>query len=78
MMHNMGFELVRDVIRRYASEDNPIDQNTIVKILQSDPNTFCERKTVTRALDKLRTLYGREENGTWCNEEIRLHYEVGY
>jgi Leucine-rich repeat (LRR) protein len=73
--HNRTYTVVYDVIKRYASKENPIDQNAIMKKLQAIPDNVCERKTVARALEKLRTLYGRDEDGNWANENIKLHYE---
>ena len=72
--HNKIHAHVIDIIKRYASEENPIDQNEILEKLQEEPDTQCERKTVTRALERLRADYGPDENGVWLNEDIRLHF----
>ena len=74
--HNRTFAVVYDVIRKFASEEKPIDQNDIIKKLQEEPDNACERKTVARALERLRDLYGVDENGNWINEDIKLHYVV--
>lgn len=74
--HNKIHTLVYDVIKRYASEENPIDQNAILKKLLDNPDNACERKTVSRALDRLRAIYGKDEEGNWINEDIKLHYDV--
>ena len=74
--HNRTFAVVYDVIRKFASDEKPIDQNDIIKKLQEEPDNACERKTVARALERLRDLYGVDENGNWINEDIKLHYVV--
>lgn len=74
--HNRTHIVVYDVIRKFASEEKPIDQNDIIKKLQEDPDNACERKTVARALERLRELYGVDEDGNWINEDIKLHYIV--
>lgn len=74
--HNKIHTLVYDVIKRYASEENPIDLKDIQKILDKDPDNACERMTVSRALERLRAMYGKDDNGYWLNEDIKLHYEV--
>lgn len=77
--HNKALNLVYDVIKRYASKDKPIDQSEIQRrILNGGPDNECDRKTIMRALEKLRTTYGRDTDGTWCNEDIKLHYDVVY
>ena len=77
--HNKTLNLVYDVIKRYASKDKPIDQSEIQRrILNGGPDNECDRKTIMRALEKLRTTYGRDTDGTWCNEDIKLHYDVVY
>ena len=74
--HNRTHTVVYDVIRKFASEEKPIDQNDIIKKLQEEPDNACERKTVARALERLRELYGVDEDGNWINEDIKLHYIV--
>ena len=74
--HNRIKDSVFEIIKRYATEDKPIDQNEIIKILQEDDRNECDRKTVTRALKTLRDEYGQFEDGEWKAENVRLHFEV--
>lgn len=77
--HNRILSLVYEIIKRYASKDKPIDQSEIQRrILSGGPDNECDRKTISRALERLRLTYGKDENGNWCNEDIKLHYEVVY
>ena len=77
--HNRILNLVYEIIKRYASKDKPIDQSEIQRrILSGGPDNECDRKTISRALERLRLTYGMDENGNWCNEDIKLHYEVVY
>ena len=77
--HNRILNLVYEIIKRYASKDKPIDQSEIQRrILSGGPDNECDRKTISRALERLRLTYGKDENGNWCNEDIKLHYEVVY
>ena len=77
--HNKIINLVYEIIKRYASKDKPIDQSEIQRrILLGGPDNECDRKTISRALEKLRATYGYDEKGNWCNEDIKLHYEIVY
>ena len=77
--HNKILTLVYEIIKRYASKDKPIDQSEIQRrILQGGPDNECDRKTISRALERLRATYGYDEKGNWCNEDIKLHYEIVY
>ena len=58
--HNRIKDSVFEIIKRYSSEDQPIDQNEIIKHLQDDSRNECDRKTVSRALEKLREEFGRD------------------
>ena len=73
--HNKYLQPVYDIIRRYASEEKPICATEIRKrLLQVIDDDECERRTVERALDKLRNSFGKNENGEWINENIKLHF----
>lgn len=74
--HNRIKDSVFEIIKRYSSEDQPIDQNEIIKYLQDDSRNECDRKTVSRALEKLREEFGRDEDGDWKVESVKLHFEV--
>lgn len=74
--HNRIKDSVFEIIKRYASEDKPVDQNEIIKYLQDDSRNECDRKTVSRALEKLREEFGRDEDGDWKVESVKLHFEV--
>lgn len=75
--HNECLQLVFDIIKKYATEIEPIDQNRIIAIMRQDGSEGCERKTVSRYLGKLRDKYGfDEENRGWKNDDIRLHYRT--
>ncbi len=74
--HNRIKDSVFEIIKRYASEDKPVDQNEIIKHLQDDSRNECDRKTVSRALEKLREEFGRDEDGDWKVESVKLHFEV--
>ncbi len=74
--HNKCETLVFDIIKNDASEEKPISQANILKKLEEDPDNVCERKTVGRALEKLREKYGKDDEGGWLDEDIRLHYKV--
>ena len=77
--HNKIINLVYEIIKRYASKDKPIDQSEIQKRIRlGGPDNECDRKTISRALEKLRATYGYDEKGNWCNEDIKLHYEIVY
>lgn len=75
--HNECLQTVFDIIKKYATEIEPIDQNRIIAIMRQDGSEGCERKTVSRYLGKLRDKYGfDEENNCWKNDDIRLHYRI--
>ena len=74
--HNRIKDSVFEIIKRYATEDNPIDQNEIIKYLQKDSRNECDRKTVSRALEKLRDEFGQFEDGEWKVENVMLHFDV--
>ena len=75
--HNECLQLVFDIIKKYATEIEPIDQNRIIAIMKKDGSEGCERKTVSRYLGKLRDRYGYdEEKHYWKNDDIRLHYRI--
>ena len=75
--HNECLQTVFDIIKKYATEIEPIDQNRIIAIMRQDGSEGCERKTVSRYLGKLRDKYGYdEENCCWKNDDIRLHYRI--
>ncbi len=73
--HNKSKGLVYEIIRKCATEQKPIDQAEIYSKIK-EIGERCDRKTVGRTLDHLRSEYGQNEDGTWRNEEIRLHYVV--
>ena len=77
MQHNKTYGLVFDVIKEYASAEEPINQADILEILRKNAeNKTCNRRTVGRALETLRTQYGPDEDGEWPDEHIHLHYSV--
>ena len=76
IQHNKAIELVYKIIMEEASEAEPINQNEILAKLQNNPDNACDRRTVSRALDKLKENYGKDEDGEWADEHIHLHYTV--
>ena len=76
--HNKYVQIVFDTIRKYASKEKPICAKEIFDRITGDTNNSdCDRKTIERALDRLRCRYGTDpENGGWIDENIRLHYRV--
>ena len=75
--HNKHITLVYDAIIRYASEKKPINAKEILqRIISNNPEDKCERKTIQRALDHLRTKYGMDEDGNWIDENTKLHYST--
>lgn len=74
--HNKCIELVFDIIKKYATEDKPIGQAEILRRLKEDPENDCDRRTVSRALNRLIEQYGMDEDGDWIDENIHLHYIV--
>lgn len=74
--HNIFIQLAFDAIKKYATEEKPLDANTILeKIMEESPDNKCERKTILRALKRLRSEYGLLD-GEWINDDIRLHYDT--
>ena len=74
--HNIHRELVLEIIKRYASEDNPITPTKILEKIENDyPDYACERKTIKGALYYLRETYGSTKDGKWINEKFCLHYD---
>ena len=52
--HNIHRELVLEIIKRYASEDNPITPTKILETIEKEyPDYACDRKTIRSALDYL-------------------------
>ena len=74
--HNKCIDLVFDIIKKYATEDKPIGQAEILRRLKEDPENDCDRRTVSRALNRLIEQYGKDEDGDWIDENIHLHYIV--
>ena len=74
--HNKCIDLVFDIIKKYATEDKPIGQAEILRRLKEDPENDCDRRTVSRALNRLIEQYGMDEDGDWIDENIHLHYIV--
>ena len=74
--HNETFYNVLHIIETEASKDNPISSTAITKILKKNPDTKCDRKTVGRALDDIRAMYGKDENGKWPDIDKRLYYKT--
>ena len=74
--HNKIFDEVYRIIKEKASQDKPINQNQIIAFLNEDLDNECDRKTVGRALEKLRDMYGVDEDGNPLDENVKLHYEV--
>lgn len=74
--HNETFYNVLHIIETKASKDHPISSAAITEILKKNPDTKCDRKTVGRALDDMRAMYGKDENGKWPNIDKRLYYKT--
>ncbi len=74
--HNKCIDLVFDIVKKYATEDKPIGQAEILRRLKEDPENDCDRRTVSRALNRLIEQYGKDEDGDWIDENIHLHYIV--
>lgn len=74
--HNKCIDLVFDIIKKNATEDKPIDQADILRKLEEDPENACDRRTVSRALNRLIEKYGKDEDGDWIDENTRLHYTI--
>ena len=76
--HNETLNNVEMIIRTRASEANPIDSSGIFEILCDNPDTKCDRKTVGRALETLRDMYGVDENGKWPDPYNKLYYKTTF
>ncbi len=75
--HNKYLQLVFNVIKKNASKDKPICAAEIQRKLMDTGNCDdCDRKTIERALERLRQRYGTDSDGAWIDDEIRLHYIV--
>ena len=74
--HNKCIDLVFDIIKKNATEDKPIDQADILRKLKEDPENACDRRTVSRALNRLFEKYGKDEDGDWIDENTHLHYTI--
>lgn len=74
--HNKCIDLVFDIIKKYATEDKPIGQAEILRRLKEDPENDCDRRTVSRALNRLIEKYGKDEDGDWIDENTHLHYTI--
>lgn len=74
--HNKCIDLVFDIIKKYATEDKPIGHAEILRRLKEDSENDCDRRTVSRALNRLIEQYGMDEDGDWIDENIHLHYIV--
>ena len=74
--HNKCIDLVFDIIKKNATEDKPIDQADILRKLEEDPENACDRRTVSRALNRLIEKYGKDEDGDWIDENTHLHYTI--
>ena len=73
--HNEGYNQVLETLKRYSSEQRPMDLSDIHDKILKDYE--CERKTVSRALEKLREEYGfKDDEGVWPDEKCKLHFEV--
>ncbi|MCR5615383.1 MAG: WYL domain-containing protein [Saccharofermentans sp.] len=77
VQHNRFIALVFDSIKVHASEEKPISSADILrKVLADNPSDVCERKTIQRALEQLREMYGPDDKSEWPVDNIRLHYET--
>lgn len=74
--HNETFYNVLNVIKTKATKDNPISSTEITELLKANPDTKCDRKTVGRALDEIRAMYGMDEDGKWPDPDNRLYYKT--
>ena len=75
--HNEYVQQVYNVIHKYASAESPICSTEIMsKILQDGTGKKCDRKTIERALERLRNKYGKDAEGAWIDDNIQLHYDV--
>ena len=76
IQHNIINDLVFNAIKENASENNPISQTAIQNKLCENPENKCDRKTVGRALERLREKYGKDEAGKWNDNYTHLHFKV--
>ena len=76
IQHNIIKDLVYNIIKENATEEKPINQVDILSVLKKDPDNDCDRRTVGRALENLRNMYGTDDSGEWIDDNIRLHYIV--
>jgi len=76
IQHNIINDLVFNIIKENASESNPINQVDILSVLKKDPDSDCDRRTVGRALENLRNMYGTDDSGEWIDDNIHLNYIV--
>ncbi len=76
IQHNIIKDLVFNIIKENATEEKPINQVDIISVLKKDPDSDCDRRTVGRALENLRNMYGTDDSGEWIDDNIRLHYIV--
>ena len=74
--HNETLNNVLNIIKTEATETNPISSSMILDILNDKPDTACDRKTVGRALEALRAMYGMDEDGKWPDIDNRLYYKT--
>lgn len=73
--HNKTKGLVFEIIKKYATEAEPMDQTDIIAKIEEE-GSRCDRKTVGRTLEHLRAEYGVDGEGDWPNENLKLHYTV--
>ncbi len=77
VQHNTRIDLVFEIIKLYASEENPITPTVILnKLIKDYPDYACDRKTIKSALKQLIERYGVDKKGKVKNPRIILHYEV--
>lgn len=74
--HNKIYKLVLNIIKDEATKEKPLNQSDIISKLREDPENECDRRTVSRALQKLISDYGVDEDGDWPDESMMLHYSV--
>ena len=61
LKHNEMKDIVFEIIKNYASEAHPINQNEIIRIASENPDYKCERRTVGRALKLLKEKYALDD-----------------
>lgn len=75
--HNQYINIVKEIIEKYASAGKPVKPSEIKDYIDElYPDDTCERKTIARALERLREEYGVFDNGEWKNPNQLLQYEV--